>query len=102
MRACRRSSSKQAASRRRPTTGGIQLNFVPKDGGNRFSGNFSTSYSGQKLASDNITDEVRARGVTVVNEVRKIWDLGGGFGGPLKRDRLWFFTAHRTWGAQEY
>ena len=23
-------------------------------------------------------------------------------GGPIKKDRLWFFTAHRWWGSQEY
>ena len=84
------------------TTGGVQLNFVPKEGGNAFKYDFATSYTHPNLASNNITDDLSARGVTTVNEIRKIWDVGGGVGGPIKRDRLWFYAAVRSWGAQEY
>ena len=34
--------------------------------------------------------------------LKKTWDFGGGIGGPLARDRLWFYTAHRWWGTQPY
>src|SRR5262249_8861248 len=26
------------------------------------------------------------------------YDIGGGIGGPLKKDKLWFYTSHRKWG----
>ena len=82
-------------------TGGVQLNFVPKDGGNTFRTYFATNYASPKMQNDNITDALRARGLAVTNHIRKIYDVGGGVGGPIKRDRVWFFTAHRWWGAQE-
>jgi carboxypeptidase family protein len=84
------------------TTGGVQLNFVPKDGGNTFKTYFSANYTGPQLQNSNLSDDLRARGLTVANSIKKIYDGGAGTGGPIKRDRLWFYTAHRWWGAQEY
>ena len=38
-------------------------------------------------AGDNLTDELRARGLTTVSKVLKIYDAGFTLGGPIKRDR---------------
>jgi carboxypeptidase family protein len=81
---------------------GIQINIVPKDGGNIFSGSFVGAYTGSGLQSSNLTDALRARGLTSTSRVKKIYDGGGSFGGPIKRDKLWFFTAQRWWGAEAY
>ena len=83
-------------------TGGVQVNIVPKDGGNILSGSFSAAYSGPKLQNDNLTDELRARGLLTSASLKKAYDVGGGLGGPIKKDKLWFFAAVRTWGAQQY
>ena len=45
-------------------SGGIQVNIVQKDGGNRFSGSFSTAYAGPKFQSGNLNDDLRARGLS--------------------------------------
>ena len=82
-------------------SGGLNVNMVPKDGGNVVRGSFVTEYANSDMQGSNLTDELRARGLTRTNQIRRIYDLGGGVGGPLKRDRLWFFTAHRAWGSQE-
>jgi Carboxypeptidase regulatory-like domain len=78
--------------------GGVQMNLVPKDGGNQFSGYLFTNYTNDRLQSDNLTSELIARGLLKVNGVNKIWDVNGALGGPIKRDKLWFFTSHRSWG----
>lgn len=78
--------------------GGIQMNVVPKEGGNRYSGFFLANVTNQSLQSDNLTPELQQRGLTKVNGVDKIWDANAAFGGPIKQDTLWFFTAHRSWG----
>ncbi|HYR85593.1 MAG TPA: carboxypeptidase regulatory-like domain-containing protein [Terriglobia bacterium] len=84
-----------AAGSAESTTGGVQMNIVPKEGGNRFSGSVSVELTGPRFASDNINDDLRARGLNGAPSVRKYYDVGGGFGGPIKRDKLWFFTAFR-------
>jgi len=82
--------------------GGASVHIVTKDGGNRFSGTFVGEYTGKGLQSQNLNDALRARGLTLSNEVKRIYDTGGAVGGPISRDRLWFYTANRWWGAEEY
>ena len=78
------------------TTGGVQINIIPKDGGNRLSGTLSAEYTGPGLSSDNATDELRARGLSGAPSIKSYYDVGGGLGGPVKRDKLWFFGAGRV------
>jgi hypothetical protein len=83
-------------------TGGVQVNIISKDGGNRFSGSLSAAYTGPSLQMGNLTDALRARGLTDDISIRRSYDYGGGLGGPIKKDKLWFFMAHRWWGASRY
>jgi hypothetical protein len=83
-------------------TGGLQVNAVPKDGGNSFKVYGISNYTNGDMQSRNISADLAARGVTSAPSVRSIYDYGIGVGGPLKRDRLWFYTAHRWWGSSEY
>ena len=53
---------------------GPVANMVPREGGNTFRGNASGLFSGSKLQMSNLTDELRARGLTTVNEVVRVWD----------------------------
>jgi hypothetical protein len=84
-----------AAGSAEATTGGVQINIIPKDGGNVFSGTVGTEITGPKLTFDNINDDLRARGLTKAGSVRRYYDVGGGLGGPIVRDKLWFFSAAR-------
>ena len=84
-----------AAGSAESSTGGVQINIIPKDGGNIFSGSLSTELTGPGLTSDNVDDKLRARGLNKGPSVRKYYDVGGGLGGPIMRDRLWFFGAGR-------
>ncbi|MEQ1870399.1 MAG: TonB-dependent receptor [Vicinamibacterales bacterium] len=77
---------------------GLIMNVVPKEGGNRFAGYLLGNWTNNDFQSDNLTDGLRARGLTLVNSVKEIWDANAGLGGPLVKDKLWFFTATRSWG----
>ncbi len=84
------------------TTGGVQINIIPKDGGNTFAGTASIEATGPGLVSDNLNDELRARGLQGAPSVKKYYDVGAGFGGPIKKDKLWFFLAYRRDDRQIY
>ena len=56
------------------------------------------NYTGEQLQSDNFSDALRARGVTEVPPDPQDLRRGGGLGGPIRKDKLWFYTAHRVWG----
>src|SRR3989441_980937 len=77
------------------TSGGVQINIIQKDGGNTFSGSASIEATGSGLVSDNLNDQLRARGLKGAPSVKKYYDVGVGFGGPIKKDKLWFFLAYR-------
>ena len=77
---------------------GPAMNLVPRQGGNRFSGTFFANGANDAMQSDNYTDELRAAGLRVPNLMQKIWDLNAAVGGPIVRDRLWFFSAARYQG----
>ena len=81
---------------------GPQTNFVPRDGGNIFSGSFSTDFGSSSLQGDNISPELRARGAARPGDLRRLYDVGGGFGGPIARDRVWFFASSRYNEASSY
>jgi hypothetical protein len=78
--------------------GGVRVNIIAKDGGNRFSGSFFGAWSDGKWQADNFTDDLRNRGLRSVDKIDKIWDFNFGIGGPLKKDTLWFYTSARHWG----
>jgi hypothetical protein len=82
--------------------GGPSINVVPRTGGNVFSGNLFASGANGRMQSNNFSDELRAQGVRTAGRLNKVWDLNGAFGGPVKRDRLWFFVTGRYQGSERY
>src|SRR5688572_17817595 len=78
-------------------TGGPSINIVPKSGGNDFRGSAFYSVSGDWATGNNVDDELRALGITQPPTLRTNWDTSFSMGGPIKRDRLWFFANVRAW-----
>jgi hypothetical protein len=78
--------------------GAPSFNIIPKTGGNTFSGNAFASWAGQWGQSSNIDDELRGFGFADAPALVKNWDANFSIGGPIKRDRIWFFANTRTTG----
>jgi hypothetical protein len=74
--------------------GGVRMDSIPKEGGNRFSGAWRTFFSNGALQNDNVPDDLRQY-IREGDELDYLWNTNATFGGPIKRDRLWFFTAFR-------
>jgi hypothetical protein len=79
-------------------TGGPVANIVPRSGGNRFSGSGFLSGTQSRFQGNNISDTLRAQGIADPPTVRKNWDSSAGLGGPIMRDRFWFFGNVRSIG----
>src|SRR5436190_6045978 len=79
--------------------GGPSLNVVPKTGGNSVKGSIYLSGVTKGMIGSNYTDELKARGLLTPGSNTKIWDFNGGVGGPIKKDRLWFFYTLRDEGS---
>src|SRR5215510_8803191 len=77
------------------TTGGPQLNIIGRQGGNTFQGSFFINGAGSAFVNDNLSPELKAKGLSTPLTPKKLWDINPSFGGPIKRDRLWFFATYR-------
>ena len=78
--------------------GGPAMNLVPRQGGNKFSGSFFANGANDSFQTSNFTDEIRASGLAAPQLMKKIWDVNGAVGGPILKDKLWFFSAARHQG----
>src|SRR4029079_2142622 len=76
----------------------VYSNFIPKEGSNTYRGSFSSRYAGEGWQSANLSDDLKARGLTTGNRINRIWDLNPALGGPLVKDRLWIYGSYRHWG----
>jgi len=79
-------------------SGGIRVNIIPKEGGNSFSGQVFGNLATSEMQGSNLSDKLKAAGIESTDAVDRLNDTSGAFGGPIARDKLWFWTAHRYWG----
>jgi hypothetical protein len=79
---------------------GVSANGVPKEGANSYSFNVTGLFTNDRLESENLSDDLRARGMTTTDKTLYVYDTGVTLGGPIRRDRLWFFGAVRAMGSK--
>jgi Carboxypeptidase regulatory-like domain len=80
-------------------TGGVRINFIPNDGGNQFRGVVFASFANDTMQNSNYTTELQQQGLAAPGGIKKNWDINPGFGGPIARDRVWFYVTARSRGA---
>jgi hypothetical protein len=72
-------------------TGGVRINFIPRDGGNRFANSAFFTFANQGLQGNNFSDELKALASPQPTKIVNNFDFNEAFGGPLKRDKVWFW-----------
>ncbi len=82
--------------------GGIQFSMIPKDGGNEFHGSVFGTGATSGMQSDNSNDSLVAAGLKARNHIDTIYDLNAALGGPIVKNKLWFFSTFRRWGANNF
>ena len=75
-------------------TGGVRINLIPREGGNTFRGSFFANWASPNLQAENNNQELRDRGLRDANKLDEMWSVNPTFGGPIKRDKLWFFATY--------
>jgi hypothetical protein len=82
--------------------GGPIMNIIPRSGSNVFSGNAFYSNAGDWSSGENLTDEIRALNPNLKEApgVITAYDWSASFGGPIMKDRLWFFGSYRDLSSQ--
>ena len=79
--------------------GGPTMNIVPKTGGNSVKGTLYAAGVGSRLVGSNYTDDLRTAGLRTPGALLKLWDINGGVGGPILKDRAWYFVNSRAEGS---
>src|SRR5262245_19441157 len=79
-------------------TGGIRINFVTRRDTNQFKRSFKYNIDGDSLESMNLPDELKGDplllGSDKANHTDKIYDIGFDVGGPILKNKLWFWGSY--------
>jgi hypothetical protein len=78
--------------------GGIYLNVVPKMGGNTFKGELFASGAGSWSQGSNLDSTLQAYGIQNPPTIHNNYDTSGALGGPIRKDKLWFYASVRYFG----
>src|SRR5471032_205070 len=79
-------------------TGGMGLNLVVKRGTNAYHGGVRGYFDNHSMESSNVPAELLAAGVTPAtsDHNQQISDYGFDMGGPILRDKAWFYGSYST------
>jgi hypothetical protein len=78
-------------------TGGVSINMVTKDAGNKWRGNVRYSFSNDDLQGENHLDIQRQVPAFLGNPTLKTYDANLSGGGGIVKDRVWFNGTIRRW-----
>ena len=81
---------------------GVTFNMIPKEGGNRFSGSIFATGANEHFQSSNYTDELKAAGLRSPSTLYRMYDINPSGGGPIMKDKLWFYVSGRWQTNQTY
>ena len=82
------------------TASGGVFNFIMKSGSNQFKGLANGYVQTKGLTSNNVDSTLAAQGITPTF-FDHVYDGGGNLGGPIVRDRLWFFGSYYKFDQQQ-
>ena len=85
--------------------GGVRVAMAPKEGGNNFHGSVTGNFTHGPWQTGNLRSNLQGdlttnknNFLTNVSVIKKIWDFNPGFGGPIVKDKLWFYATFRHQG----
>ena len=82
-------------------SGGPVMNIIPRSGGNTLSGGGFFQWGNGSLQSSNLTQQLIDLKIPE-SPLIKTYDLNASVGGPIRKDRVWYFAAVRGQGNSAY
>ena len=70
---------------------GVHTNFILKSGGNEFHGAANLLFMHHRVQSSNLDERLRGMGFTQPESLDYSRDMHANLGGPILKDKLWFF-----------
>jgi hypothetical protein len=80
---------------------GSQVNIIPKNGANSSHGSLHTILGTKSLVGER-HPALQALGVPAPSSIYSLYEVAGGLGGPIIKDKLWFFADARHWVSSSY
>jgi carboxypeptidase family protein len=77
---------------------GAAVNMTVKSGSNQLHSGFLYDWEGKSLQSNNTTSALQANGIGITDQFAKYHDLNLNGGGPITKDKLWWFYSYRDQG----
>jgi len=78
------------------SVGGLYMNMITKSGSADFHGGTTLMYEPGTLQGNNVTDALKAQGITTANPIEHIIDFEPTLGGPISK-HAWFFGSYRMY-----
>jgi hypothetical protein len=78
---------------------GPVLSIAPRAGGNSLSGSLYAGSVPSALVGSNYSASLQDQGLTAPDSLIRVWDVNTAVGGPIRRDRIWFFASVRNQGS---
>src|SRR6266566_2329571 len=75
--------------------GGMRINIIPRDGGNIYSGEMFANGANSSMQASNLTDKLKAQGLSSPSSISSMWDYNPLLHGPIMKDRMWFVMSGR-------
>src|SRR6476619_1057270 len=81
-------------------TPGVQSQMLGKSGGNKFQGEIYQDFENNSMIGENIANDLPAKFASAIalhsNETQKYRDSNINVGGPIKKDKVWWYFSYRN------
>jgi hypothetical protein len=78
------------------------MSIIPSIGANTMKGSFFANGANNAMQASNYTQALKDAGLRAPEQLIKVWDVNGALGGPVQKDKLWYYWAGRLQGNRRY
>jgi hypothetical protein len=73
---------------------GLSVNLLTRRGGSKLAASARFFLTDSAFQASNMTSDLRSKGLADTNRIEQIRDYGASFGGPVIKDKVWFWGAY--------